>query len=781
MNAPNLKAFMNKFIRLSIVAACGFGMLHTSISALAEAPAFPFGFSGKEVFPIDPQIRQLRPADLDGDGLLDIALFNPVRARIALLYNRTGRANVLSEISVEDAFGINELPPDARFEIKSLPAEISIASFDVADVNDDGRPDIMYYGEPKDLVIHYNAGGRKWENPVRIPIRDGQVNLNGLVHGDLDGDGRTDLMLLAENHFYLIAQDENNRLKEPVKVPFSGAVTGLQILDINSDDREDALLVNWNGSHPVAFRLQDDSGNLGPEIHFQMSPIRSYWADDMDSNGETEFTTISNLSGRAQVSVFLEREAERLSGEFSIGQFQTLPFNRVAKSARGVCWGDVDGDGRVDLLVAEPDNGQLTLFLQDAKGAFGSPQTFPTLSGVSHIEVADWDGDGGAEIFLLSAEENQVGVTRYEEGGRIPFPVFLKVGGKPLVMAAGVVRPGSPASLGVIVDVDNRRQFQIHSSDGERFTQELDAGFRSRPESLKLHDANQDGFEDFVVLIAYEQTKFLVQRKDESEFHEINVAPPGGNSNEPWMTTADVDGDGLEELVLAKKNFVRAVVLEQVGDSVEKDSGVWQLRVKDQINGAESESNIRGAAFFANGSTPAVFLFDSKFRQLTYCERNEAGVWQIVRNMEIPVEAIRELTPITLGGGIPSVGAIGLNAVSWMALGGDVWHFEELAGYETAERNGRLLDMVTGDLNGDERRDVVFIEDLKHNIEIVEYDPVHGLKLALKWQVFEERTFRNRNNRQSEPREAFVGDFTNDGKDDLIILVHDRVVLYPQG
>jgi hypothetical protein len=48
------------------------------------------------------------------------------------------------------------------------------------------------------------------------------------------------------------------------------------------------------------------------------------------------------------------------------------------------------------------------------------------------------------------------------------------------------------------------------------------------------------------------------------------------------------------------------------------------------------------------------------------------------------------------------------------------------------------------------------------------------------WRVFEQRTFRNPGSAMPEPREAVVSDFTGDGKDDIAILVHDRVLLYPQ-
>jgi hypothetical protein len=43
-----------------------------------------------------------------------------------------------------------------------------------------------------------------------------------------------------------------------------------------------------------------------------------------------------------------------------------------------------------------------------------------------------------------------------------------------------------------------------------------------------------------------------------------------------------------------------------------------------------------------------------------------------------------------------------------------------------------------------------------------------------------EHTFRTGRGDGAEPREALIADVTGDKKNDLIILVHDRVLVYPQ-
>jgi hypothetical protein len=190
-----------------------------------------------------------------------------------------------------------------------------------------------------------------------------------------------------------------------------------------------------------------------------------------------------------------------------------------------------------------------------------------------------------------------------------------------------------------------------------------------------------------------------------------------------------------------------------------------------------------GAAAIPNGTNAvtSLFLMDAERKGLTLCERDKAGVWQVVRNIPLPYTAFTLLQPIALGGtNINTVAFLGREAAGWLALQGNTWELTELDTYETPIKDGHLTDVVSGDLDNDGRKDLVFLETARNYLDLVIFDANRKLVPANRWPVFEERTFRSRRSDLPEPREALVTDVTGDGKNDLVILVHDRILVYPQ-
>ena len=737
-----------------------------------------FGFTGHEIFPIDQQISQLHMADLDGDGLNDLIVANNLRSKINLLYNLTGKTN-RNELPARK-LELNELPPGSRFKIDSLPTEERLSGLCVTDLNGDGRPDLAYFGDAKDLIVRYNLGTNGWSEPKRWHLDDGMLSPNALVTGDINGDGLDDIILLGDSGAaYLIAQKADHTLAEPKKIAYSGSPKAVAISDVDGDGRADLIFVDFDSPNPFRLRRQNPDGQLAPEVYFKIPAVRAYWLDNLAGGKTNYLATIVAATGRAEVSQFVRKPAETLSGDFKAGQLEILPLNKTDSAQRGVAWADVNGDGLTDLIVAEPESGQLSVYLQQADGSFASPKTFPSLAGVSQITVADWNKDEKPEIFLLSRDENAVATTQFDKTGRLPFPTSLPLDGKPLVMTVGPLKHGAKPTLAIIVDKDGARSLVLQTPDGKTTTQKLSDSFKSNPTTFAMADVNQDGLTDLVLLMPYEKIKVLLQKRD-GKFEETDVDPPGGAMEQPWLAMADVDGDGKPELLLPQKNFVRAVVLEQ-GTKLagSTNSPAWTFKVKDQINGAESDSRIVGAAAIGNGKgAAALFLFDAEHKELTLCQRDAAGVWQAIKNMDLPVTSFNSLQGAKIGA--PALAFTGQNSVAWLPLAGEVWQLVKLDDYDTSIKDGFLNDLTAGDLLGNGRKQLIFMETARNYLDLVIFSKDRKLVPGDRWQVFEQHTFRGAQNAIPEPRECAVGDVTGDKKNDLIVLVHDRILVYPQ-
>jgi hypothetical protein len=112
--------------------------------------------------------------------------------------------------------------------------------------------------------------------------------------------------------------------------------------------------------------------------------------------------------------------------------------------------------------------------------------------------------------------------------------------------------------------------------------------------------------------------------------------------------------------------------------------------------------------------------------------------------------------------------------------GGISPQLQEVVSFETALEKTFLSDVAVGDVNGDGRTDLVVTDTRSHYIEILQFRPPASVKHATYFMLFEAKTLAGSEAPGAEPREVLVADVTGDGRADLLILAHDRLLVYPQ-
>jgi hypothetical protein len=311
------------------------------------------------------------------------------------------------------------------------------------DADGDGRVDIFFTnggpiaGEPGRLDppcrLYRNLGDWRFEDVTDSCGAPGPSYAMGVAVGDFDDDGRDDLFVTGWRDQRLYRNLGGGRFEDVTER--AGVVsdrwsTSAAFADLDGDGDLDLYVCNYLDYDltraPACFAPDGQPDYCGPEV-FPAQRDRLY-----RNNGDGTFTDVSDtagiddrdgrglgvlvadLTGDGRLDLYVANDGtacflfENLGGlRFrDIGEQSGVAYDGSGRplAGMGVAWGDVDGDGRSDLLVSNffgrstigfRNLGRATF--HDESGRFGLTAATRDVLGFG-LALADFDGDGDLDL-----------------------------------------------------------------------------------------------------------------------------------------------------------------------------------------------------------------------------------------------------------------------------------------------------------------------------------------------------------------------------------------------
>jgi hypothetical protein len=757
-----------------------------------------YGFEEIEIIKLNFGVSNLNIVDLNNDGLNDLVIANNRKSKIEILIQNSKENEINNTHSTGIKTDINELAETSSFSREELLVTVKMANLVTGDLNGDGLTDLAFYGEPKGL--YYVLGksepdkdkrSLKWHRREKIKISDGLLRTNSLICDDINGDKRDDLLLAGRDSIYVISQSETGQLGEPLKLATTSQPLAIKTGDLNGDGRRDLVLITDDNERCLHVRFGLSSGQLSPQMRFSIEKPASIELINYNRTNGDEVLVIEQASGRLS-SYGLTKTTEQIKDDFPILSYPLEVSNENRK--RDLEVGDFDGDGLIDVVISSPDSAEISLYRQVSDSGLQEPIRFPAFSDISHLDSMDIDRDGKSELGVLSIKEKAIGISRFEKE-RLSFPKPLDIEGEPVGMGFGDLDGNKRTDCAYIVrGSDDVRsfcvQYDIGSGKRKRVSTPLILEkLLANPDGLMVLDADQDGLNDVLVLQEYEDPIFI--RQVSSGNFKVLDSPKSQaglikSAKMRSVTTTDIDEDGHEELLIAQRNFARSLVLS--------DGKTWN--VVDQYNAKNRDDDILtlGAFDIDGNGTLEILLLEGKkgFLQILkasadgtyrFDQQLEVDGWNSTKNLKILFASLNseENNSIILFDGDK------FSVITPPSLSGSspfAYDTQRLFSYETKIKNGRYGRLTAGDINSDNSDDIVMVEYKKNHIEILALDEGKGVlkpTSAMRFKVFEEKSYEQGSSRATiEPREIQICDVTGDGAEDLVAVIHDRIIIYPQ-
>ena len=254
---------------------------------------------------------------------------------------------------------------DGTFRRVARAAGSSPQGLVIADFDKDGKPDIATANNADHVSIFKGHGDGTFGDPASPPI--GQTFSSGIAAADLNRDALVDLVTANS----LVGMGRSTRtvsvllgrvgggFATPVVYHVGGAQPITPVLaDLNGDGAPDIATPNGYPAHEVSVLLDHGDGTFAASVEFPCGPnAHSLLAADLDADGHPDLVAgdLGEDGGPVGKGISLLFGAGDGTLEPNVDFGLALRFEQIAAA------GDLDGDGKVDLIVIS-DHSILLLF-----------------------------------------------------------------------------------------------------------------------------------------------------------------------------------------------------------------------------------------------------------------------------------------------------------------------------------------------------------------------------------------------------------------------------------
>ncbi len=362
---------------------------------------------------------------------------------------------------------------------------------------------------------------------------------------DIQNSSSTDIALIRP-HVATLNLPPGNRAGQ------SGRVINRNFIPIDPQDHFTTQL--WSIVHTMAqFPATYDSRYTDYMRTWVDGSIEAVDVQDPDTNTVSFVDPFSHLTWRAMH--FGTNPGEQGA---SVGASPILHLSRAsgtfapkvdlpsAANPLAVATGDLNGDGRQDIVVANSFANSISVLLGQGGGHFAPKMDYPVGSGPVSVALGDINGDNKLDVVAANSGDGTVSVL-LNQGGTFAAAVGYAAGANPAAVALGDTTGGGNLDIVVANKGGNSVSVLINKGAGF-FGSKSDTAVGTGPVALALADLNGDKKLDVVAANSVSNNVTVLLNKGNGGWTSASYAVGNGPVS---VAVGDLNGDMQPDVAVA--------------------------------------------------------------------------------------------------------------------------------------------------------------------------------------------------------------------------------------